>query len=998
MQSRGLFLLLWVTFIHFAGIYLYTKGFLLTRLSLSEISTCAEGDATCTLVPSHKRVVLLVIDALRFDFLSPNPPSPASPYHHNVLRIPAELSAQHPDRSLLFTSFADPPTTTLQRIKGITAGSLPTFIDMGSNFGGYSILEDSLIGQLRAAGKKIAFMGDDTWTTVFPTSFEENMTFPYDSFNVEDLHTVDEGVIEHLFPLLKAKSKPWDFIIGHFLGVDHVGHRVGPDHPVMKTKLEQMDRVLRDVVDLLDDETLLVLMGDHGMDRKGDHGGDTELEVTAAVWFYSKGRPLLHPQSQIPETLLPKSVFPGATVPHRAIQQIDLVPTLSLLLGLPIPYNNLGSLVPELFWDDLEGRRFNSALEMNFAQVDKYLRSYRASPHGSELDNSWAQLQKLADTAIERPPGFFWTSLNDYMRHALTVCRELWAQFNITLIGMGLTLLTLGTFASWELWTKLGTEKEQWEAWEQETLRFNVYGLGAGLVFGIFAIPFRGYVKGLEVLHVLLFAASLASVLACIFVARPKLSEVHVKSLPVLMVLHAAAFGSNSFTVWEDRIITFLLLTSIVPDVMRGFSAPTARLRYRILGFSALFAACVRLMAASTVCREEQQPHCHVTFYASASLTAPPLPVLLAAIPTALALPFAIRRFLQISQSDKGVAGLLLPWIVPTVLLQGTLAWMSEWVETAEVIDPMWSSALRLGRTALGWGSVLEVLVIGCSLWWAIPLCLRVSTSQATDPNGKTEVTVIGFANAYGAPYLMFFCIPFGLFYTFSQLTAQIAMGLAVIAVLAYLEVVDSVRDVRSLEAAFASSTPSDALNLESISSTSATVRFSEVVPLALLSLHAFYATGHQSTISSIQWKSAFALAPTLVYPLAPASVVANTFGAAFVLALGAPLLALWNVPPLPHPAQTGAVRREAARAALGVMLYHGALLLGSAAAAAWLRRHLMVWKIFAPRFMYAAGTLVVTDVALLLGVGVGVRRVTDRVAHLFAGMAGSPAVEKKTQ
>ena len=117
-------------------------------------------------------------------------------------------------------------------------------------------------------------MGDDTWTTVFPDSFETNLTFAYDSFNVEDLHTVDEGVIEHLFPLLEDKSKPWDVIIGHFLGVDHIGHRLGPDHPTMRTKLKQMDDVMRRVVDLLDDDTLLILMGDHGMDRKGDHGGD----------------------------------------------------------------------------------------------------------------------------------------------------------------------------------------------------------------------------------------------------------------------------------------------------------------------------------------------------------------------------------------------------------------------------------------------------------------------------------------------------------------------------------------------------------------------------------------------------------------------------------------------------------------------------------------------------------------------------------------------------
>ncbi|EKM51057.1 uncharacterized protein PHACADRAFT_263024 [Phanerochaete carnosa HHB-10118-sp] len=869
---------------------------------------------------------------------------------------------------------------------------------MGSNFGGYSILEDSVVGQLRAAGKKIAFMGDDTWTTVFPTSFEPNMTFPYDSFNVEDLHTVDEGVIEHLFPLLKDHSNSWDFIIGHFLGVDHVGHRVGPDHPVMKTKLEQMDHILRDVVDLLDDDTLLVLMGDHGMDRKGDHGGDTELEVTAAIWLYSKGRPMMHPEAQVPETLLPRSVFPGATVAHRSIQQIDLVPTLSLLLGLPIPYNNLGSLIPELFWDDREGRHFNGALEMNFAQVERYLRSYRASPHGSELDNSWAKLRKLADTAVERPPGFFWTSLNDYMRYALSVCRELWAQFNITLIGMGLALLALGMAATWEIWVKLSTEKEQWETWEKAVIKSNAYSAGVGLIIGAAFIPFRGLVKGLEIAHVLLFGAALASTLACIFVCRLKPSDIHVKSLPILLVLHAAAFGSNSFTVWEDRIITFLLLTSMVPNILTGFSAPTARLRYRILGFSALFALCVRFMAVSTICREEQQPHCHVTFFAMASLTAPPLPVLITAIPMALALPFAMRRFLQISQSDKGLAGLLLPWIMPTVLLQGCLAWISEWLETTEGIDPSWSSALRVGRTALGWGAVLEALVVGCSLWWVIPLCLRVSTAQQTDPKAKPEVTVIGFANAYGAPYLMFWCIPFGIFYTVSQLTAQIVMGLVAIAILSYLEVTDSVRDVRSLDAAFSSATPSAALNIESLLSASTSVHFGEIVPLALLALHTFYATGHQSTISSIQWKSAFVLTPTLAYPLSPVSVTVNMLGAQFIIALAAPLLALWNVAPLPHPMQTHVARREATRAALGVMLYHGILLLGSAAASAWLRRHLMVWKIFAPRFMNAAVTLIAVDLALLLGIGVGVRRVTDRVAQLFSNLASSPLVEKKTQ
>ena len=34
---------------------------------------------------------------------------------------------------------------------------------------------------------------------------------------------------------------------------------------------------------------------------------------------------------------------------YRSVNQIDLVPTISLLLGLPIPYNNLGFPIDEAF-------------------------------------------------------------------------------------------------------------------------------------------------------------------------------------------------------------------------------------------------------------------------------------------------------------------------------------------------------------------------------------------------------------------------------------------------------------------------------------------------------------------------------------------------------------------------------------------------------------------------------------------------------------------------
>lgn len=42
------------------------------------------------------------------------------------------------------------------------------------------------------AGKRLAFVGDDTWQQLAPGAFEPS--HPYPSFNVKDLHSVDDGV------------------------------------------------------------------------------------------------------------------------------------------------------------------------------------------------------------------------------------------------------------------------------------------------------------------------------------------------------------------------------------------------------------------------------------------------------------------------------------------------------------------------------------------------------------------------------------------------------------------------------------------------------------------------------------------------------------------------------------------------------------------------------------------------------------------------------------
>lgn len=219
------------------GLYFFLKGFLLTRIVIQPEYTPACSTQKCP--PRHvQRVVWLLIDALRYDFvfynesMNPNPPL----YINKMLHIRDYLQKQ-PQNTKLFRFIADQPTATMQRLKALTTGGLPSFIDISSNFDSYEIQEDNLIRQCKTNGLNITFLGDNTWMGMYPNSFDK--FYPFPSLNFKDLDTVDDGVYKLIIPELKENAA--DFVIGHLLGVDHCGHTFGPDSDNMAKKLEQLD-------------------------------------------------------------------------------------------------------------------------------------------------------------------------------------------------------------------------------------------------------------------------------------------------------------------------------------------------------------------------------------------------------------------------------------------------------------------------------------------------------------------------------------------------------------------------------------------------------------------------------------------------------------------------------------------------------------------------------------------------------------------------------------
>lgn len=999
-------LIVYVLLVHLLGLYLFTKGFLLSRVSIPLASPPYTPANPAPIPPTHSKAVLLIIDALRTDFISPYHPLQPSQYHHGVLTIPAELTAARPTHSLIFNGFSDPPTTTMQRIKGITTGSLPTFVDAGANFASTAIEEDSLISQLVSANKTIAFMGDDTWANLFPASF--GLSHPYDSFNVEDLHSVDNGVIEHLIPYLSpTNASKWDVLIGHFLGVDHVGHRVGPERETMRIKLKQMDDVLRHVVELLDDDTLLVVIGDHGMDSKGNHGGDSDLETAAAMWLYSNGAPLTVEavENFDPFQSWPTFMFPSSRQAIRHVNQIDLVPTLALLLGIPIPFNNLGSVIPECFASDID--RLEVATRVNAQQIMRYIEEYGDVSIEKALHPAWHKAQtafergselgaEMKDANRPSPEAMykvqtFGTELKSIEAHrsfalaALEQLRTLWAQFSVPLIVTGLVIIGLSVPTLIALYIGVRNNGANWDVFVRlalETAAIAGMGIGggSGVLVGLYK---QDLIIALQAAIVSAAVISEIVLILPLFVTprAPQLGTWQITRLigPIVLVVHAISFASNSFIMWEDRVVLFLEATIPVVHLIKALTAPTAAMRGRIIGLSLAFMAIVRLVGAVTICREEQQPYCRVTFFESSSPAAPAW-ALVSIIFIALQLPRLIGFALRRSKSLAGPAPFFVGTAWRSVLVMNATYWMLEWAEAWDGIQPGRIPLIKLVKLWLARASFGAMLGALPYLWATEPLCIEVT--RETGQTGDDDAVVIyGFANAFGSTYLLFLLIPFGLTHLVSQPMAQLTLSALLVALLAYLESTDTRRDALLMARSFAASSQPGAFEP---SSTTALVRpsFTDIVPLALMGFLGFFATGHQAVLTSIQWKAAFVGFEVVTYPFSPVLVVINTWGAFALSALAIPLLALWNVSP--RPQATVPVLGHTLQLSLAFITYHSAITLASALFAAWLRRHLMVWKVFAPRFMLAGCTLLVVDLSILVAITAGLRITSWKVWRTF--------------
>ncbi|GKZ37412.1 hypothetical protein AbraIFM66950_008935 [Aspergillus brasiliensis] len=887
---------LWILLLHTTGLYLFTKGFLLTRQTLDSKSNCTHpsiitlphANTTCWSPPTFTKAIILLIDALRYDFTIP---TISNETYHNALTILHTTATNHPHNALLYPFIADPPTTTLQRLKALTTGTLPTFIEAGSNFAGAAITEDNLISQLHDAGKRLVLLGDDTWVKLFPGYFDPSLSRPYGSFLVEDLHTVDEGVYEHLLPLLRSNDTReevkggWDVIIGHFLGVDHVGHLFGPGHPEMRAKLVQMNGIVREVMEEIDDETLLIVMGDHGMDENGNHGGETADEVRAALWMYSTREVWGFVDDEEEATGVPSTGVVGRDTP-----QVDLVSTLALLMGVPVPFNNLGRPIEEVFAgrDGMDWARLVEVNALVAAQIQRFAGEYeKYGGEGVVEGDRWDEIH--VDWGDEVALREYYQRLRNYQGRMLEGYKRIWAQFDPLRMVEGLVILLLSvvTLVCFQAnGSRSGLEQRSWLVVETVT------GILAGLGHVALADTGRG-----SAFDGVILGAALGSIMwkfghIDLSLRRCLPEGVWAWQAVMFPLLLGIGFASNSYTVWEDPVILVFLSTFGLCTL--GTDRTHHAKGLRDASSSVLFMLLTRVASLSRACREEQLPFCRTPFYRleSSSFWQLSSPVI-----TAVAVLYTTRMAIRDLNMARNMFWFRLG--MPCALLLNTVFNV---LETAA--DKGWLADFLTDDTKT----------------------LRINVARMV-----LAIVFVGLATAFTTtPRHMSLERP--LIFTTTILLAGIL-----------------------------SSTPTGGLSLAILYHQLISLR--QLVPgnnsikptiAALLGTLHFFSTGHNATLSSIQWKSAYILFRDTQYLWSPLLVIINTFAAPIVAACALPLL------------HSGEKQSQARFLAMHSTVYT----VWTVFTALWaciLRRHLMLFAIFCPRFLMAGGLLVIVDILALI-------------------------------
>ncbi len=305
----GILLLLGVA----AGAYFWATGMIASNFNYRSPLRDSPPPAGETLgEPSTNRVVIVLIDALRYD-TSLN--TEIMPTLNGLREIGA--SARMHSRP---PSFSEPGYTTLLTgawpeindgpVFNLDYEDIPTFT------------QEDLFTLAHRAGWTTAISGYYWFEKLVPQS-SVDLSF----YTPGEDHAADVEVMAAAIPWLQHNEAR--FVLIHLDQVDYAGHHEGGAvSPAWDAAAGRVDVMLAQIIETLDLSTdTLVVLSDHGQIDAGGHGGQDPVVLVE------------------PFVLVGSGINPGV---YGDIQMVDVAPTLSALMGLSLPATTQGQVLVEM--------------------------------------------------------------------------------------------------------------------------------------------------------------------------------------------------------------------------------------------------------------------------------------------------------------------------------------------------------------------------------------------------------------------------------------------------------------------------------------------------------------------------------------------------------------------------------------------------------------------------------------------------------------------------
>ena len=264
--------------------------------------------------PLAKRVVVVVIDGCRKERLY----EAEAPFLHRLMRdgiVYDQMETIYPARTV--TCFSSMFTGTYPREHGIKSNMV---WDLG-------VKVESIFEVLEKQGKKGVLFGCAHLIDAFGKYVESFTAVAHND-------VVDKMIMEQAKKIYERENP--DLFVVQMIAVDQTGHSRGVLYPEYIQKIKESDALIQDFHQWLGqrgdlDDTAFIVMADHG--QGNGIGGHGHLDVGERfVPFFIHG-PMIRKGHVI----------------HELRSIVSVAPTISALLGLPIPDHSRGPVLDEAF-------------------------------------------------------------------------------------------------------------------------------------------------------------------------------------------------------------------------------------------------------------------------------------------------------------------------------------------------------------------------------------------------------------------------------------------------------------------------------------------------------------------------------------------------------------------------------------------------------------------------------------------------------------------------